>query len=588
MNIKLYRSDIQKKIIDIQQKKTTNSDEALALCDELEKYGLERKEDALVGYARFTRGEIYYSRNDIPNFYKDMMDCMEPYKKIREWGYLVMANITLGIMSMCRGNYATAMEYYDNAMDYCKRYKLPDLAWMVHMNLGNIYMVMAEYDIAGEHYMEGLGYLEEHEHTVDRQNNLAVAYLGLSKCSMYNDNMEAANKYARLLRNACLPDLTVAQSLPVYCYFARLFHKDGQDEITKACFVRVRNGFTDDIPIMDVFDDLYQYMKLLLEMEEYEEFIYILSKAEQIAGKTTVKNLLRKLKTLRIRYDRKVGDEEALAKDAIAYFDLIESMNLENTLMTKQTTEMRRSITQLEEEKEDIQKENIKLTVKSETDPLTGMFNRMRLNSYGEVAFERALKNQTGIAVEILDIDFFKEYNDNYGHQEGDKCIQFIADELMALKKYGGVFVSRYGGDEFVVLYENYTEKEVFSIAKNLKKSITDKKFEHKYSKVQSKIVTISQGIYWGVPQEGQTVWNYLHDADRMLYKVKRKSRNSILLGHATDENDHLSGSASERGQMVPLADEDPKGEVELLQRRYEGNPEDEEDTILNDSWFDE
>lgn len=586
MNINLYRSDIQQKITDIQENKKKSPEKVIELCDSLEQYGLERKEAELVGFARFTRGEIYYSRNDIPNFYRDMLNCIEPFTKIREWGYLVMANITLGIMSMCRGNYATAIEYYDNAYGYCKRYSLPDLEWMVHMNLGNIYLVMSEFDIAGEHYMEGLSYLEENEQASNRQHNLAVAYLGLSKCSMYNENIEAANKYARLLRNACLPDLTVEQSLPVYCFFARLFHSQNQDDIVKSCFSRVRVGFTEDLPIMDIFDDLYHYLKLLLEMEEYDEFLFIIEKMEKVSGKTTVKNLLRKLKTLRIRYDRKIKDDESLAKDAIEYFDLVESMHLENTLMTKHSLEMRHNITKLEEEKADIQKENDRLTVKSETDPLTGMFNRMRLNNYGEIAFERALKNQTGIAVEILDIDFFKEYNDNYGHQEGDKCIQFIANELIALKKYGGVFVSRYGGDEFVVLYENYTEKEVFSIAKNLKKSITEKKFEHKYSKVQSKIVTISQGIYWGIPKEGQNVWNYLHDADRMLYKVKRKSRNSILLGHATADNEELTGSAKERGQMVPLADEDPKGEMELLQRRYEGNPEDEEDTILDEPWF--
>jgi diguanylate cyclase (GGDEF)-like protein len=66
---------------------------------------------------------------------------------------------------------------------------------------------------------------------------------------------------------------------------------------------------------------------------------------------------------------------------------------------------------------------NKSLQKQSQTDPLTGMYNRARLNEYGDVAFDRAIKNGVGIAIEILDIDFFKEYNDNYGHQKGDNVI---------------------------------------------------------------------------------------------------------------------------------------------------------------------
>ena len=77
--------------------------------------------------------------------------------------------------------------------------------------------------------------------------------------------------------------------------------------------------------------------------------------------------------------------------------------------------------------------------------------------------------NKTSIAVEILDIDFFKQFNDNYGHQAGDDCIKFIADMLIKLSADDGIFAARYGGDEFVVIYEGLSKEMVEAKANELR-----------------------------------------------------------------------------------------------------------------------
>lgn len=101
---------------------------------------------------------------------------------------------------------------------------------------------------------------------------------------------------------------------------------------------------------------------------------------------------------------------------------------------------------------------NIRLLEKSETDALTRLANRFRLNDYLDQVFEKALSEQTPLAMEILDIDYFKQYNDNYGHQAGDECIKRIAKQL-ELMQNDMIFCARYGGDEFIILYQNMTEK---------------------------------------------------------------------------------------------------------------------------------
>ena len=157
------------------------------------------------------------------------------------------------------------------------------------------------------------------------------------------------------------------------------------------------------------------------------------------------------------------------------------------------------------------------------------MYNRLKLNEYSEEVFEKALINRSTIAVEILDIDYFKQYNDNYGHQAGDDCIKFIADTLSNLAKDEGIFAARYGGDEFVVIYEGMTKEMVEAKVIELRERVYEAKWEHKFS-LADDIVTISQGICFGVPERDASMFGYLQTADRMLYEVKQQSRNNYKI----------------------------------------------------------
>lgn len=187
------------------------------------------------------------------------------------------------------------------------------------------------------------------------------------------------------------------------------------------------------------------------------------------------------------------------------------------------------ALAQEREQRSRIEAQNQKLTEKSETDALTGLPNRFRLNRHSIQQFAQAVTNHLPVAVEILDIDYFKQYNDNYGHQKGDRCICTIAGELRRIAAYEGVSAYRYGGDEFVVLYMNLGEARVREIAEELRRRIRELKVEHSYSQI-SDIVSISQGICWGYPVKDQRMADYLHAADDALYQVKKSERGKICL----------------------------------------------------------
>ena len=178
-----------------------------------------------------------------------------------------------------------------------------------------------------------------------------------------------------------------------------------------------------------------------------------------------------------------------------------------------------------------MEEENVRLTKKAEYDELTGLPNRYHLRFYADAAFERAYNARTNFALEMVDVDYFKQYNDFYGHQKGDECLKLVAGEIKKLcQKNPAIYAARYGGDEFILIYENMTDEEVLAYAKELGDAV--KGLHLSRADGQGGEITISQGIRNSVPLKKNRVWDYTFSADTALYRVKGKERGGIRLIH--------------------------------------------------------
>lgn len=541
MNISLYMQEVQNWIKEIQSDRGRDSKRLMENCDKIEEYGRKIHDDALIGFACFSRGETYYLMNDTRNFYVQMIACIPSMEKIGEWGYVVMANNMLGIMSLNRGNAPYAMDYYLKALSYCEKYGLPNLEWIVHMNIGSLYLNIHEYQKALDHLESGYHYIIVNptmpgyiEHLTAAYLNIAKAYLCMGKEESGQEMFATAARYNDKIEKECKPYLQNVDGLVVSCFQARFYYEREQEDALLCEIRRIDDYLKEEVPIMDVYDDLYEYMRMLLDGKRYEDFKDCYFIVEELTKQTNIRNLEKKLLTLLVRYYKAIEDQDNFQKVAVTYYELSEEMEKENSVMVASMINMRNSLNNLAQINWEVEQENIALHRKSETDPLTGLYNRYKLNEYGEDAFIRAREQQTPLGIEILDIDYFKEYNDNYGHQAGDEALKMVSRMIMQMQHQGEVFCSRYGGDEFVLIYSGMSEEETYRWAEHLKQMILRQAVEHKYSKA-AEVLTISQGICWGVPVEENKVWDYLHAADELLYQVKKISRNSIRLGHLGD-----------------------------------------------------
>jgi len=182
-------------------------------------------------------------------------------------------------------------------------------------------------------------------------------------------------------------------------------------------------------------------------------------------------------------------------------------------------------------------KELEKLSIK---DGLTGAANKSFFNETLLKEWKRAQRDEALISVLMIDIDFFKEYNDHYGHLKGDEVIKEISNSIASVLKRPTDLLARFGGDEFSVILPSTDTKGVLKVANQVLESVRNKKIEHKFSQV-SNIITISIGCGTMLPREGDYDYQLvLKLADEALYKAKQYGKNQIRVYDPTSENVYI------------------------------------------------
>jgi two-component system chemotaxis family response regulator WspR len=180
-----------------------------------------------------------------------------------------------------------------------------------------------------------------------------------------------------------------------------------------------------------------------------------------------------------------------------------------------------------------LEQKNEELERLSSLDGLTGIPNRRIFDETLENEWKRASRNLKPLGLLLIDIDYFKLFNDNYGHQGGDDCLKQVAKTLRVKLKRGGDMVARYGGEEFAVILPATDIPGAEAIAKGLCDAINELNLPHAYSKVADH-VTISMGVASVLPQGGEEPSHLITLADEALYAAKEQGRNRYHCSEAS------------------------------------------------------
>ncbi|MBF0472919.1 MAG: diguanylate cyclase [Nitrospirae bacterium] len=175
----------------------------------------------------------------------------------------------------------------------------------------------------------------------------------------------------------------------------------------------------------------------------------------------------------------------------------------------------------------ELEQANSQLVLLSQRDGLTGLANRRYFDEFIEREWRICKRNKQPLSLILMDIDFFKRYNDTYGHIGGDQCLKKVASVIKQMEKRGGDLAARYGGEEFVVVLANTPSYQAERLAEFYRMKVESMGISHKSSDA-SDVVTISLGVATVIPTDEYNYKNLIESADTALYQSKEHGRNRV------------------------------------------------------------
>jgi diguanylate cyclase (GGDEF)-like protein len=169
-------------------------------------------------------------------------------------------------------------------------------------------------------------------------------------------------------------------------------------------------------------------------------------------------------------------------------------------------------------------------------DGLTGVSNRRKFDEMLDFEWRRAIRSGRHLSIVMMDIDHFKQYNDNYGHGAGDECLVQVANCFPACFNRPGDLVARYGGEEFVALLPLTKAEGALTVAERFVAAVSALSLRHRYSGVADH-VTLSAGCATSIPTQDVSMKSLLQKADEMLYQAKSTGRNRVCIEVELSDN---------------------------------------------------
>lgn len=171
---------------------------------------------------------------------------------------------------------------------------------------------------------------------------------------------------------------------------------------------------------------------------------------------------------------------------------------------------------------------NHKLQELANLDGLTNIFNRRYFDEYLARKWNQAIQTQSWLSLILCDVDYFKQYNDTYGHQSGDECLIKVAKAIQDCLNYPGDIVARYGGEEFAIVLPNTHLEGAINLAEQIQLRVKSLKIETKISDQNNCYVTVSMGVASMIPKINQSSSDLLYQADQGLYQSKQEGRDRV------------------------------------------------------------
>ena len=529
MNIQDYDLEVQALNREMLTARANMSGSFIAICNRLIRKAKEVDDTSLLGYSYYFLADAYYLiSTEYRKFNSNLLKAMEYLQAAGETLYLARCYNLLGIDALNHGNLELSLDFFMTGMRLCGDDDTSAVSGLIEYNIGQIYFEIGEPRKALTYIRSAYKHIRRDKEDSLYYRNLLFCYCFQADCYMLLDKPTSVRNCLLGIKKLETDEKVKSeyfQDIPILDIRMRANYMLGnKEEYDKYSDVLSKLIQTNKFP-MDNIEDIFGICRFFMRIGRVDEVVYIVKNIERSINDFNISHLKKQHAKLKCELFSLIKDEKNKAKALEEYYLYSVAHERESIVNYKFFTDIRAKLSAIEQE-------NTMLLKKAETDSLTGLGNRYGLNKYADNAFENAYSEQRSLAVEILDVDNFKKYNDTYGHQAGDVCLKRIA-EVIALKcaSSKNIHAFRYGGDEFVIIYEDMNDEEVMRHAMELRDSVQAMHIESS-AVAEGGIVTISQGIRNSVPREATKLWDYMYAADNALYEVKEHKKGEIVILH--------------------------------------------------------
>ncbi len=485
----------------------------------------------LLGYSYYYVADAYYLLStDYKKFNTNLLKAIELLQECGDMEHLARCYNLLGIDALKHGNPELALDFYFNALKYCDDIEsTSSIPGFIMFNIGQIYLNNGDIKQALQYVKQAYKGIRKNRTDSLYYRNLLYCYCFQADCYIAMDKTDSVEKCLQgidQLEQDPKVSRELFQDLPVLDIKMRGHHflkqKDLYEKYADMLSYQLQNN---KFPL-DSVEDIYQICRFFIKVGRLGEVDRVIKNLERSLNDLNISNLRKGYAKLKIEFSEKMGRDKDKAAALVEYYESSLEQEKESIANYKFFMNIRSRLSSIE-------KENRLLVKQAETDPLTGLGNRYSLNKYADTAFEDAYANQKSLAVEILDVDNFKHYNDTFGHQVGDECLKSIAEAINNVCNVRPtVKAFRYGGDEFVLIYEDMTDAQIMECATSLRDQVASMRFGVTKKGEKGTTVTISQGIRNSIPSETNKLWDYMYAADNALYEVKEHKKGEVVLLH--------------------------------------------------------
>lgn len=524
MELNKLSPETQKYISKMLDRRTKDGIFDLDICQEILEHGKAIGSDAVYGIGCYFIAEHYWRDHIEDKTMRYLTESTKCFLKEGMGEFLTRSYNMMGSVSDKEDNRVVALNYFYIGLQYAEKYGLIYERGMVDFNIGFVLFRMRRYEEAAAHYESSINFYGQAEDSFYISYNIVLGmqhcgscYLKLGRFQEAYALLEQIDEMRRQQPDRSYPEVNIT-AFRAECAASRGDRQEFLRYVNEVLdIIRLEQGIGEEA------DNLESLVELLFRFQELDQMDELFRALDE-KGLENSPMLFMSLYPWRSQSLLQRGRTDEYIRYTGTYFEVYERDRQNHRLGTAKIMELQDELRNVEREQARMSADNRRLEAIATHDAMTKLGNRTKINERLSHMFEEAQKSGTLLGVELMDIDRFKSFNDTYGHLAGDECIKAVAEVLREMES-NRVFCGRYGGDEFVVIYNGMTLKEIEQTAEEIRKRICDLRIPHKKLE-QSDIVTVSQGIFARVPDRNSREWDFNSMADTMLYHAKRAGRN--------------------------------------------------------------